>query len=221
MKKKDFLQINGQPNPNDYLGSTLQNPQSLYEVQAGSIIPALLLSGINTDLPGQITAQVRSNVYDSISGNYLLIPQGAKLIGLYDSQITYGQKRVLVVWNRIIYPDGRSIDLEGMPGIDLSGYTGFNDQVNNHYFKIFSSVLLMSALSAGAQLSQPQQNNSVFAPPTVGQTLAQSLGTNIANTGNMIAQKDLNIQPTNTIRSGYKFNVSVTKDMVFPMAYDE
>lgn len=218
-EKKAFLQYSDEVNPDDYLNTTLQNPVSHYEVQAGSIIPCVLITGINSDLPGQITAQVRSNVYDSITGNYLLIPQGAKLIGLYDSQIAYGQERVLIAWNRIIYPNGKSIDLEGMPGIDLSGYAGFNDEVNNHDFKIFSSVLLMSALSAGAQLSQPQQGNSLFAAPTVGQTLAQSLGTNIANTGNMIAQKDINIQPTLTIRPGYEFNISVTKDMVFPSVY--
>jgi type IV secretory pathway VirB10-like protein len=218
-EKKAFLQISGQPNPNDYLGASSQSPISKYEVQAGSIIPCILISGINSDLPGQITAQVRSNVYDSVTGNYLLIPQGARLVSLYDSQIAYGQERVLIAWNRIIFPNGKSIDLDGMPGIDLSGYAGFNDEVNNHYFKIFSSVLLMSALSAGAQLSQPQQSNTIFTPPTVGQTLAQSLGTNISNTGNMIAQKDLNIQPTLVIRPGYEFNISVTKDMVFPMPY--
>lgn len=218
-EKKAFLQYSDEVNTNDYLNTTLQNPISHFEVQAGSIIPCVLITGINSDLPGQITAQVRSNVYDSITGNYLLIPQGAKLIGLYDSQIAYGQERVLIAWNRIIYPNGKSIDLDGMPGIDLSGYAGFNDEVNNHYFKIFSSVLLMSALSAGAQLSQPQQSNTIFTPPTVGQTLAQSLGTNIANTGNMIAQKDINIQPTLVIRPGYEFNISVTKDMVFPSQY--
>lgn len=218
-EKKAFLQMSGLPNPNDYLGNSLQNPISHYEIQAGSIIPCVLITGINSDLPGQITAQVRSNVYDSITGNYLLIPQGAKLVGLYDSQIAYGQERVLIAWNRIIFPNGKSIDLEGMPGIDLSGFAGFNNQVNNHYFKIFSSVLLMSTLSAGAQLSQPQQSSTIFAAPTVGQTLAQSLGTNIANTGNMIAQKDINIQPTLIIRPGYEFNISVTKDMVFPTQY--
>jgi type IV secretion system protein VirB10 len=203
----------------DYLGSALKNPLSPYELQAGTIIPGILLTGINSDLPGQITGQVRSNVYDSISGRYLLIPQGSKLTGLYDSQIAYGQERVLVVWKRIIFPNGQSINLEGMPGIDLSGYAGFNDQVNNHYGKIFGSVLLMSVLGAGAQLAQPQNNTNPFAPPTVGQTIAQSLGTNIANTGTMITAKNINIQPTLEIRPGYEFNISVTKDMVFTGPY--
>jgi type IV secretory pathway VirB10-like protein len=219
-EKKGFIQAE-QQSSNDYLQATLNNPLSRYEIKAGTIIPGVLITGINSDLPGQITAQVISNVYDTISGRYVLIPQGAKLTGSYDSQIAYGQQRVLVVWQRIIFPNGQSIDLQGMPGVDLSGYSGLHDQVNNHYTKLFGSVILMSALSAGAQLSQPQQANSVFAAPTVGQTLAQSLGTAISNTGTLLTQKNLNIQPTLIIRPGYEFNISVTKDMVFPNAYSE
>lgn len=217
-EKKSFIQAGNQVD-DDYLGSALKNPISPYELQAGTIIPGILITGINSDLPGQITGQVRSNVYDSISGKYLLIPQGAKLTGIYDSQVAYGQERVLVVWKRIIFPNGQSIDLQGMPGVDMSGYAGFHDQVNNHYGKIFGSVILMSVLSAGAQLAQPQNNNNPFAAPTVGQTLAQSLGTNLANTGTMITSKNINLQPTLQIRPGYEFNISVTKDMVFPIPY--
>lgn len=217
-EKQSFIQQNNQSD-DDYLSSTLQNPISPYELQAGTIIPGILITGINSDLPGQITGQVRSNVYDSISGNYCLIPQGAKLIGIYDSQVAYGQERVLVVWKRIIFPNGQSMDLQGMPGVDMSGYAGFYDQVNNHYGKIFGSVILMSVLGAGAQLAQPQNNTNPFAAPTVGQTLAQSLGTNLANTGTMITGKNINIQPTLQIRPGYEFNISVTKDMVFPTSY--
>lgn len=219
-EKNSFVANNSTPAANaDYLQTTLQQPQSPFELQAGTIIPGILITGINSDLPGQITAQIRENVYDTISGQYLLIPQGAKLTGLYDSQITYGQERVLVVWNRIIFPNGQSIDLEGMPGVDISGYSGFNDVVDNHYTKIFGSVILMSVLSAGAQLSQPQQSNNPFSAPTVNQTLAQSLGTNIANVGTAILSKNLNIQPTLIIRPGYCFNISVTKDIVFPGIY--
>lgn len=220
-EKKEFLQSSTQLLDSDYLSSPLKNPISHYELQAGAIIPAELITGINSDLPGQITGQVRSNVYDSISGKYLLIPQGSKLVGLYDSQVTYGQDGVLVVWKRIIFPNGNSMNLQGMPGIDLSGYSGFRDQVDNHYLKTFGSVVLMSTLAAGAQLSQPQNSNNPFAAPTVGQTLAQSLGTNIANTGTMITTKNLNVQPTIKIRQGYYFNITVTKDMVFPESYGE
>jgi type IV secretory pathway VirB10-like protein len=214
-EKKNFLNEAQQNNP-DYLGAAVQNPVSPYELQAGSIIPATLITGINSDLPGQITAQVTENVYDSISGNNLLIPQGTKVVGLYDSKVAYGQERVLVAWKRLIFPNGKSLDLNGMPGVDISGYAGFNDEVNNHYTKIFGSVVLMSLLSAGAQLSQPQNNtNNLNAGPNVNQMLAQSLGTNIANTANTITQKNISIQPTLEIRPGYEFNISVTRDMVF------
>lgn len=217
VEKKSFLQT-AQSNE-DYLENALQDPVSPYEVQAGTIIPGVLITGLNSDLPGQITGQVRSNVYDSIKGQYLLIPQGAKLVGLYDSQVTYGQRRLLIVWNRIIFPNGQSLNLNGMPGVDMRGYAGFTDQVNNHYAKIFSSVLMMSVLSAGAQLSQPQNSDNTFAAPSVGQTLAQSLGTNISNTATALVSKDLNVQPTIEIRPGYLFNISITKDMVFPGSY--
>jgi type IV secretory pathway VirB10-like protein len=221
IQKNSFIQVHTDEMGNDYLGTILKNPISQFIVQAGTIIPGVLITGINSDLPGEITGQVRSNVYDSISGKYLLIPQGSKLWGLYYSQVAYGQERVLVVWKRIIFPNGQSINLQGMPGVDMSGYSGFNDQVNNHYGKIFGSVILMSVLSAGAQLSQPQNSDNAWQAPTVGQTIAQSLGTNIANTGTMITNKNINIQPTLEIRQGYKFNISVTKDIVFPSAYTD
>ncbi len=209
-----FLNDAEKNNP-DYLSESVQNPISPYELQAGSIIPATLITGINSDLPGQIIAQVTENVYDSITGNNLLIPQGTKVIGVYDSKVAYGQERVLVAWKRLLFPNGKSLDLDGMPGVDMSGYAGFNDEVDNHYGKIFSSVILMSFLSAGAQLSQPQSLNNQYSQPTVNQMLAQSLGTNIANAGNMITQKNLNIQPTLEIRQGFQFDISVTKDIVF------
>jgi type IV secretion system protein VirB10 len=206
-----------------YLNKDLIAPRSPYELQAGSIIPGILISGINSDLPGQLVGQIRENVFDSITGDHVLIPQGAKVVGLYDSKVTYGQERVLVVWKRIIYPNGKSIDLSGMPGVDLSGYAGFTDQVNNHFGKIFGSVLLLSTMSAGAQLSQPNNNNNdnYNNYPTVGQTMAQSLGTNISDFGTQLANKNLNIQPTLVIRPGYLFNISVTKDIIFPGPYGE
>lgn len=220
-EKRTFLKLNSLKEE-DYLQEGLKNPFSPYELKAGTVIPAILITGINSDLPGQITAQIRQNVYDTISGRYVLVPQGAKLVGLYDSQIAYGQSRILVVWKRIIYPNGQSINLEGMPGVDISGYAGFGDKVNNHYMKIFGSVILMSAISAGAQLSQTNNNNNNNNnTPTVNQELAASLGVNIMNAANMMLQKNLGLQPTIVIRPGYLMNVSVTKDIVFPGAYNE
>ncbi len=216
--KTAFLNAKADQNE-DRLQATLQNAQP-FTVQAGNILPALLLTGINSDLPGQIIGQIKTSVYDSTTGKYLLIPQGSRLIGLYDAQIVHGQERVLVVWKRILFPNGKSINLEGMPGIDLSGYAGFNDQVNNHYSKIFGSVILMSILSSGAQLAQPQQPSDYNQPPNINQMLAQNLGTHIADVGTALLNKNINIPPTLQIRPGYEFNITVTKDIVFPGPYN-
>lgn len=215
-EKKVFVKDNAIVD-NDYLAENQKNPLSPYELKAGTIIPGILITGINSDLPGQIVGQVRANVYDTVSGNYVLIPQGAKVVGLYDSQIAYGQERVLIVWKRIIMPNGKSINLEGMPGVDLSGYTGFGDQVNNHYGKIFGSVLLLSVIGAGAQLSQPEESDTDQL--SVNEILAASLGTNLANTADALTRKNINIQPTLEIRPGFLFNISVTKDMLFSGPY--
>lgn len=218
-KQAFLLNTTHEKNSNQLL-SQLENPQP-YSLQAGSVIPALLITGINSDLPGQITAQVKSSVYDSISGRYLLIPQGSRLIGLYDSEIVYGQQRALIAWKRIIFPNGKSLNLEGMPGIDLSGYSGFHDQINNHYNKIFASVILMSILSSSAQLSQPQTIADPNQLPTIHQTLAQNLATHISDVSTTLLRKNTGISPTLHIRPGYEFNVMVTKDMVFSGAYEE
>ncbi|MBS0359332.1 MAG: hypothetical protein JSS53_08695 [Proteobacteria bacterium] len=201
--------------------SRVKEPLSPYELKAGSVIPGILMTGLDSDLPGQIVGQVLSNVYDTRSGKYLLVPQGARLVGLYDSSLSYGDVRVLVVWQRIIFPNGESLHLEGMPGVDLSGYAGFEDEVNNHYGKILGAVMLSSVLSSGAQLSQPVMNNNPYAGPSVGQALAGSLGSNIANTSNSLVEKNINIQPNLSIRPGYRFYISVTKDIVFEKPYSE
>jgi len=195
---------------------SIEPPQSSALIQAGTLIPAVLLTGVNSDLPGELIAQVRFPVYNSLSAHQVLIPAGTKIIGRYDAQIAYGQERVLIVWNRLLLPNGQSINLQTMPGVDAQGQAGFHDQVDQHLQKLFTGVLLTSILSSGAQLAQPAQSNTLFTAPTVGQTLAQNLGTSIANTGNSLLEKNLNVQPTLTIRPGYLFNILVTKDLVFP-----
>lgn len=215
--QKSAFAMNAQNSP-DALSKSLQNPLAHLVVTAGTIIPAELETGINSDLPGQIIAVVRENVYDSTVGNSILIPQGSKLLGVYDSNVTYGQSRVLIVWNRVIYPNGQYIDLQGMPGADLSGYAGLSDQVNNHYIRIFGSALLMSLFSAGVQLSQPQTNNSSEAPSS-GQIIAGAVGQNIGQLGVQMTEKNLNIQPTIMIRPGDLFNVLVTRDIPFAAPY--
>lgn len=216
-EKKAFIQIKAADNTSasDYLASRLQTLVTPYELQAGSIIPGVMITGIDTDLPGQIIAQVSSNVYDSSTGKYLLIPQGSRLTGQYDSQITYGQRRILIIWKRIIFPNGESIDLQGMPGMDRQGYAGFKGNVNNHYLRILGSAILMTIIGTGAQLAAPTPDN-VLAPLTVKQALAQSLNSNLTNMSSSITAKNLNIQPTLEVQPGYEFTISVTKDMIFP-----
>ncbi len=184
------------------------------EIKAGTVIPGVLISGINSDLPGQIIGQVRQSVYDSATGQNLLIPSGAKLVGSYDSSITLGQSRALVVWQRIIYPDGSSLSLNNMTGADKGGYGGFSDKVNNHYGKMFASAVFLSAFSAGVQLSQPQaQNGENYSS---SQIAAAALGQQLGQLGMKMAERNMDIQPTIQIRPGYQFNIMVNKDIILP-----
>ncbi|WP_277594432.1 TrbI/VirB10 family protein [Pseudomonas chlororaphis] len=205
--------LNSQPSPtSNYLAATREAPLSRYEVKAGTVIPGVMVTGINSDLPGQIVGQVRQNVYDEVSRRRILIPQNARLIGTYDNGVTMGQERVLVAWTRIIYPDGSSVDLGKMPGADQAGYAGFADQVNNHLGKVFTNALLLSVFSAGIQLSQPQAQNGENTNNQ--QVVASSIGQQMGELGSEMARRGLNIAPTIEIRPGYNFNIMVTKDMI-------
>ncbi|CAG2138371.1 hypothetical protein LMG19282_01486 [Cupriavidus campinensis] len=201
-----------------YLNERVQAAVSPFEIKAGWVIPAALECGVNSDLPGQTCARVTENVFDSATGRHLLIPQATKLIGTYDSQIAYGQKRILAVWNRMIFPDGSSISLNGMPGADKGGYAGFDADVDNHYGKVFSGALLLAAFSAGISLTQKQSVN-VNGTLTPSQVVTQEVGRQLGQTGNAFIQKGMNIQPTLSRDPGYKFNVVVTRDIVFPSGY--
>ncbi len=185
----------------------LTAPSSPNIVQAGSIIPAALITGIRSDLPGQITAQVTQNVYDSPTGRLLLIPQGARLIGEYDSQITAGQTRVLLAWDRLIMPDGRSIVLERQPGADAAGHAGLQDKVNEHWGGVLKAAMISTLLGVGAELATDDDSDLVR---------ALRLGTQdtINQAGQQIVQRQLNIRPTLTIRPGYPLRVIVTRDLV-------
>tara|TARA_Y100000588_G_scaffold394922_1_gene518327 strand:- start:264 stop:1550 length:1287 start_codon:yes stop_codon:yes gene_type:complete len=215
-EKKAFLKKSD--NKSDfYLDSSLQKPVSPYEVKAGTIIPALFETGINSDLPGTITARVSRNIYDTVSGNYLLIPQGTKVLGHYDSQIAYGQERVLMAWSRLIFPNGDSFDLQGQPGVDLAGMSGITDKVNHHTFRVFGSSLMFSLFGAAGQLSQPKNETNQF--PSNGQIIFGAIGQQLTQTGAQLVMKNMDIQPTIEIRPGAKFNILLTKDMVLPGAY--
>lgn len=184
------------------------------EIKAGWVIPSIMISGINSDLPGQIIGQVREAVYDSTTGTQCLIPAGSRVIGSYDSGVTLGQERALVVWRRIIYPDGSSLFIDNMPGADKGGYAGFQDQVDNHYGRLLGTGLLLSVFSAGTQLSQPQASNGENYSSS--QIIAGSLGQQMTQIGAQTTQRNMNIQPSLSIRPGYPFNIMVTKDIILP-----
>jgi type IV secretion system protein VirB10 len=179
-------------------------------------------TGINSDLPGQITAQVRENVFDTETGQYLLIPQGTRLVGLYDHHIDNAQQRVLITWKRLIFPNGASLSLkEGMPGTDPLGAAGFTDEVNHHYLRVFGSALLLSVISAGIQLSQIPNWGQDFQGPTAGNVLSAAVGQQFGSVAAEMLRRGMNVAPTLEIRPGYPFNIMVTQDIVFPGPYDD
>lgn len=200
------------------LDSQPEAPRSLYELRAGFVIPAMLISGINSELPGQLMAQVSQDVFDTPLGRYRLIPQGSRLVGSYTNDVAYGQSRILVVWQRIIFPDGKAMDIGTMPGADSAGYTGLEDQANNHYVRLFGSAFLMSGVTAGIALSQPEQGN-FNARPTASSALSEALGQQLGQVTAQLIAKNLNIAPTLEIRPGYRFNVIVVKDLTFSKPY--
>lgn len=210
-RKNDFFESVGGYGK-EYLSKPVRKPVSRYEVKAGAIIPAILVTGLNSDLPGNVIAMVKENVYDTVSGEYLLIPQGTRVLGKYDSMVSYGQKRVQVVWVRMIRPDGSSIMLENMPGVDLAGMSGYKDKVDNHFDRLVGGALLSSILSVGATVSQGTYTNDQNM--TTQQRLAASVGQDINNAGQQITRKNLDIQPTLKIRAGMTVNILVNKDMI-------
>jgi type IV secretion system protein TrbI len=201
-----------------YLDKQVVPQQSPYELKRGSVIPATLITGINSDLPGRITAQVRQNISDSATGHRLLIPQGTKLLGRYDSKVSFGQSRVLVVWTDIIFPNGSTLQIGSMAGVDNEGYGGFKDKVNNHYLKTFGSAALLALIGTGIDMSIP--NDSTLSNQT---TAADSARQNFAEVFGRVAEKtiekNLNVQPTIEIRPGYTFNILVDQDIIFPGMY--
>jgi type IV secretion system protein VirB10 len=185
----------------------VEAPASPYILQAGAVIPAALITGIRSDLPGQITAQVTANVYDSPTGRILLIPQGTRVIGQYDNHVQFGQSRVLLVWNRLIFPNGRSIVLERQPGADTEGYAGLEDGVNYHWWDLARAAGLSTLLSVGAELATNDSDRLLQAIRNGGQDT-------INDAGQEIVRRQLNIAPTLTIRPGFPVRVIVTRDLV-------
>jgi type IV secretory pathway VirB10-like protein len=178
-------------------------------LQAGAVIPAALITGLRSDLPGQVTAQITEDVYDSPTGRILLIPQGARLIGQYDAQIAFGQSRALLVWNRLIMPNGRSIVLERQPGADPAGYAGLEDQVDNHWGMLFKAAILSTILSVGSEAGMSSNSSGSLA-----EAIQQGMSQSINQTGQQVVSRSLSIQPTITIRPGFPVRVIVARDLV-------
>ena len=194
------------------------------ELKTGAVVPGVMVTGINSDLPGNIIAQVSQNVFDTATGRQLLIPQGAKLFGVYDSRVIYGQERVLVAWNRLVFPDGSAVTLGAMPGADMAGNAGYTDEVNNHYLRIFGSAVFMSMITGGMSYSMDALNTSGSSgngnsAPTLQDEMGAALAAQLGQATLQLLQKNLNIKPTLEIRPGYQFNVIVTKDLVFQKPY--
>jgi type IV secretory pathway VirB10-like protein len=213
MKKTDFF--NQDIKDLGYLPNSVVPQISPFELKRGSVIPATLITGINSDLPGRITAQVSQNVFDSATGHRLLIPQGTKLFGRYDSDVSFGQSRVLVVWTDIIFPNGSTLQIGGMAGTDAQGYGGFTDKVNRHYLRTFGSAALLAIIGTGIDMSVPESSTLATqdtASDAARRNFAETFGRVVERTIN----RNLDVQPTLEIRPGYKFNVLVDQDIVFP-----
>ena len=191
--------------------ASLQLPASPYQVMAGTIIPAALVTGINSDLPGQVIATVTEAVYDTATGRFLLIPQGSRLIGRYDSQVSFGQRRVLLVWTRLILPDTSSISLDRLPGIDPAGYAGLEDGVDWHWDRILAGAALSTLLGVGAELAAPDRGNN---DGKVIIATRQSAQDTVNQVGQEITKRNVSVQPTLTIRPGFPMRVMVNKDLI-------
>ncbi len=185
----------------------LRPPASPHVLQAGSTIPAALVTGIRSDLPGQVTAQVTEPVYDSPTGRHLLIPQGSRLIGQYDAEVGYGQERVLLVWTRLILPDGRSLVLERQPGADAAGYAGVQDRVDNHWGRLFRAGLLSTLLGVGAELGNTGDSD-------IARAIRDGAQQSVGDAGQEVVRRQLEIRPTLTVRPGHPVRVIVTRDLI-------
>jgi type IV secretion system protein VirB10 len=221
--KQDFLRAaDGAASltPQGYSESVPFPQQFPYELKAGTLIPGILITGINSDLPGNVIAQVSENVWDTAAGKYVLIPKGTRILGVYDSRVTFGQRRVLLVWNRLIFPNGATLNIAGSPGIDQAGYSGLSGKVDEHWGTMLKSALLASVFVAGAEIvydGDSRGNNENKSP---GDVAAESAAGAILDMGTKLMNRAADIQPTITIRPGKKTGIFVQRDVVFPYPYE-
>ncbi|CAM3706008.1 IncP-type conjugal transfer protein TrbI (plasmid) [Agrobacterium radiobacter] len=215
--KEDFF--NADLKELGYLPNRVVPQQSPFELKRGSVIPATLITGINSDLPGRITAQVSQSVYDSATGHRLLIPQGTKLFGRYDSKVSFGQRRVLVVWTDIIFPNGSTLQIGGMSATDAQGHSGFSDKANNHYLKTFGSAVLIALIGTGIDMAVPE-SSTLATQDTASDATRRNFAETFGRVADNTIRRNMDVQPTLAIRPGYKFNVLVDQDIVFPSSYN-
>lgn len=213
MQKLKFL-LTSDKTEDIYNPHKLMQPASPFLVQAGTIIPGTMLTSINSSLPGNVVAQIRENVYDTVSGQFVLIPKGSKLIGQYDSQVAYGQERVLVAFTRVVRPDGSSILLDKLSAADSQGNAGAAGDVDNHWGKILGAAVISTMLSMGAgSVADNSSNNNTYYPNSTQGALAGA-SASISQTGQTLTNKAINVQPTLTIPAGYQFDMIVNKDII-------
>ncbi len=192
----------------DRLPSRLRPPRSRYELMAGAVIPAALATELNSDLPGRVIAQVTAPVFDSVTGNHLLIPQGSRLIGTYDNGVRYGDRRILLVWNRLILPNGWSINLEGMQGSDPAGAAGLSDRTDMHLDRLIAAIGMSAIVSVIANNAEEDDEDGSLAQ-NVGDAAAQEA----ARTGGRIIDRELSVRPTLRVRAGAPVRVLVMRDI--------
>jgi type IV secretory pathway VirB10-like protein len=190
------------------LGARLAPPRSRYVLQAGHFIPAALVTGLNSDLAGQVIAQVTAPVFDSVSGQHLLVPQGSRLIGRYDNGVRYGDGRLFLIWTRLILPNGWSIDLQEMAATDPSGASGLHDRTDHHFDRLAAAIGLSAIISVIANESEDDDQSALA--QSVGDAAAQQA----AQTGGRIVDRELNVRPSLTIRPGAPVRVLVTRDII-------
>ncbi len=214
---REFMSAVREPAPTLYAEVRITEPVSDYQIMAGTVLPATTVTAMNSDMPGEIVAQVSRNIYDS-QQQHLLIPRGTRIIGRYDNQIALGQSRVLIAWTRLIYPDGRSLSVPGLPTMDLRGAAGVRSRVDNRYDRLYGQAVLLSIISAGAQLSQPRQSG-ILAPPSAGQVAAGALGQQLSQVSMEMIRRNMDIRPTLEVRAGTPFYIFLERDLVLDGPY--
>jgi type IV secretion system protein VirB10 len=198
------------PHPGGGHASALRPAPSSWMLAAGTIVPASLVTGLNSDLPGMVVAQVTENVRDSTTGRFVLVPQGARLIGSYDNRVGFGQRRALLVWNRIIFPDGSSIDLDNAPATDAAGYSGVEDLVDFHTWRLLKGIALSTLLGIGTELSLGSGESDLV------RAVREATQQSAARAGDKITARNLDVQPTLTVRPGWPLRAVIHKDLVLP-----